>query len=266
MLAHVSRSFWSIPHNVGVGLCQLAQQSRADVIQPSSLFARRTVKPTNVPTPSTDVRNDNGILCSKKKHVSRHFLYMLGKCEENVFLFRNMSLTLLNNEAILYIGDARVRHTSLRGSSNAVPARSSRVRNTQYKDKPDMIEVDTTYSWQMPCGVDAGDFCASVPASLSRTQSEFGLACVNEVSASKQADTARLQLTLRRPVVSRNRQESATFPLTNSFPSPASGTLHRALISGLRTVNSTFMPTWVSPYPCRLFLFSVNTIQTQGSL
>ena len=164
-----------------------AEQSRAEVIQPSSLFARRTVKPTNVPTPSTDVRNDNGILCSKKKYVSPHFLYMPEKWEEKVVLFRNMSLTLLNNEAILYIDDVRVRHTSLRGSSNAVPARSPRARNTQIKDKPEMIEVDTTYSWQMPRGVDAGVLCASVPASLSRTQSEFGLAWANEMSTSKQA-------------------------------------------------------------------------------
>ena len=28
-----------------------------------------------------------------------------------------------------------------------------------------MIEVDTTYSWQMPCGVDVEGLCASVPAS-----------------------------------------------------------------------------------------------------
>jgi hypothetical protein len=30
-----------------------------------------------------------------------------------------------------------------------------------------MIEVDTTYSWQMPCGVDAKVLYASVPASLT---------------------------------------------------------------------------------------------------
>ncbi len=128
-----------------------------------------------------------------------------------------------------------------------------------------MIEVDTTYSWQLPRGIDARVLCASVPASHFRTQSEFGLACVNEVSASKQADTARPQLTLRRPVILRSRQESATFPLTNSFPSPASGALRRALISGLRTASTTFMPTWVSPYPCRLFSFSISTIQPQIS-
>ena len=139
------------------------------------------------------------------------------KWEEKVFLFRNMSLTLFNNDAILYLDDVRVRYSSLRGSSNAVPARSSRARNTQYKDKPDMIEVDTTYSWQMPCGVDAGDFCASVPGYLSRTQSEFGLACVNEVSASKQANTARLQLTLRRPVISRSRHKPADLTLNQQL-------------------------------------------------
>ena len=50
-----------------------------------------------------------------------------------------------------------------------------------------MIEVDTTYLWQMQHSVDAGDFCASIPATLSRTQSEFGLAWANEMSTSKQA-------------------------------------------------------------------------------
>ena len=98
-----------------------------------------------------------------------------------------MGLTLLNNEVILYADDARVRQSSLRESLNTVPACSSRASNTQFKDKPDMIEVDTTYSWQMPHGVDAGGLCASVPAPLFRTQSEFGLAWANEMSASKQA-------------------------------------------------------------------------------
>ena len=147
------------------------------------------------------------------------------------------------------LDDVRVRYSSLRGSSNAVPARSSRARNTQYKDKPDMIEVDTTYSWQMPCGVDAGDFCASVPGYLSRTQSEFGLACVNEVSASKQADTARLRLTFRRNVVLHSRHESAALSLT---PSLSSGALHRTLISGQGTASISFTSTWVAPYPCPL--------------
>jgi len=49
-----------------------------------------------------------------------------------------------------------------------------------------MIKKNAIYLWQMPCSIDAQEFCASVPASLSRTQSEFGLACANEMSASKQ--------------------------------------------------------------------------------
>ena len=136
MLAHILISIWSAPRNIGVGLCQLAQQSRAEqsraeqsraeVIQPSSQFARRTVTPTNVPT----VRNNKGILCSKKKHGYPHFLCMPGKFEGKVFLFRNLSLTLHNNEAILYIDVARVEYSSLRESLNAVPACSSRVQNT----------------------------------------------------------------------------------------------------------------------------------------
>ena len=141
----------------------------------------------NGPTPSTGVRNTNGILCSKKKHVSSHYLCMPRKCEEKVFLFRNMSLTLRNNEVILYIDVARVEYSSLRECLSTAPACSSRAQNTQFKDKPDMIEVDTTYSWQLPRGIDAGVLCASVPASHFRTQSEFGLAWANEMSASKQA-------------------------------------------------------------------------------
>lgn len=127
-----------------------------------------------------------------------------------------------------------------------------------------MIEVDTTYFWQTLRSVDAKALCSSIPASLSRTQSESVLAWANDMSASKQADTARLRLTtLRWPVVSHNRQESAAFPLTYSFSSPASGALRLALISGQRAGSTTFMPTWVSPYPCRFFSFSINTIPTQ---
>ena len=68
----------------------------------------RAVKPTNRSTTSMVARNNNGILCSKKKHVSPHFFCMHREWEEKeekeekVFLFRNMSLTLLNNETILY--------------------------------------------------------------------------------------------------------------------------------------------------------------------
>ena len=123
-----------------------------------------------------------------------------------------------------------------------------------------MSEANTSYLLQTPSGVDAKLFCASLPAFFSRTQSEFGLACVNEVSASKQANkqassTARPRLTLRRPVVSHSRNESATFSFTNSCPSPTSGALRGTLLSGQRTASTSFMPTWVSPYPCRHFSF-----------
>jgi len=116
-----------------------------------------------------------------------------------------------------------------------------------------MVEVDTTHLWQMQYSIDARGLCASAPASLFRTQSEFGLAWAKEMSARKQADTARLQLTLRRPVVSHNGRGAATYTLTNSFPSPASGALRGAMISGLQKVSTHIMPAWVSPYPCRFF-------------
>ena len=55
------------------------------------------------------------------------------------------------------------------------------------KEKPDMFEDNTTDFWQMPNSIDAKVLCASIPFVPFRTQSEFGLACANEVSASKQA-------------------------------------------------------------------------------
>ena len=129
-----------------------------------------------------------------------------------------------------------------------------------------MIEVNTSYFWQTQNGVDARGLCASVPASLSRTQSEFGLAWANEMSTSKQASsTARLQLTLRRPVVSRSRNELATSPLTNSFPSPASGALRRTLISGLRiAIFNNHADMGVST-PVSAFFVSRNTSLPQLS-
>jgi len=95
----------------------------------------------------------------------------------------------------------------------------ARVQKTQSEDKPDMIEANTTHLWQMQSSVDAQILCASVPASPFRTQSEFGLAWANEMSARKQdsktaSKTARLRLTLRRPVVSHSRHKSADLALT----------------------------------------------------
>lgn len=152
----------------------------------------------------------------------------------------------------------------LEGSSNFMLACSSRAKNTRFKDKPDMIEANTRYLLQTSVNADAPVPCASAPVSLFRTQSESGLACVNEVSASKQYSPP--QLTLRRPVVSHNRHGVAAYTLTNSFSSPASGALRRALISGLRKASTHIMPTWASPYPCRLFSFSRNTSLPLGSL
>ena len=64
---------------------------------------------------------------------------------------------------LYYIDVARVESFFLRESLNTAPACSSRAKETHLKDKPDMIEVDTTYSWQMPHGVDDRGGCASVP-------------------------------------------------------------------------------------------------------
>ncbi len=122
-----------------------------------------------------------------------------------------------------------------------------------------MIEVNTTYPRQTRSGVDTKVLFTSVPVTLSRTQSEFGLAWANKMSTSKQTNPARFRLTFRWPVVSHSRHESATFFLTNSYPSPASGAFHRALISGQRTTNSTFMPTWAISTPVPAFFISRNT-------
>ena len=116
-----------------------------------------------------------------------------------------------------------------------------------------MIEVNTTDPRQTRSGVDTKVLFTSVPVTLSRTQSEFGLAWANKMSTSKQIQPAFGCRSGGR------RHESAAFSLTNSFPSPASGVFHRALISGQRTTNSTFMPTWVISTPVPAFFISRNT-------
>ena len=78
-----------------------------------------------------------------------------------------------------------------------------------------MIEANMTYLWQMPCGVDVKAFYASVPAPLSRTQSEFSLAWANEMSASKQ-DTGRPPLALGRPIAFANLEGNKQ-PLVKTF-------------------------------------------------
>ena len=79
-----------------------------------------------------------------------------------------------------------------------------------------MIEANTTHLWQMPNGVDVKVLCASVPASFSKNQFEFGPAWANK-NERKQADTARLRLTLRRPVVSHSRHKSADLSLNQQL-------------------------------------------------
>ena len=48
-----------------------------------------------------------------------------------------------------------------------------------------MIEANTSYLWQTSSCVNAKVLCASVPASLSRTQSEFDLAWTDKMRSSK---------------------------------------------------------------------------------
>ena len=62
---------------------------------------------------------------------------------------------MLRNDYIIYIAlyiASKLRHK----------AEISFLLN---QEKPDMVEVDTTYLWQMPGGVDAKSLCASIPGS-----------------------------------------------------------------------------------------------------
>lgn len=82
-----------------------------------------------------------------------------------------------------------MRHTRGSHAPKKAQTSSSHVRrepDTYLKDKPDMIEANTIYLWQIPSSVDARILRASTQVSaLPRAPSEFGIACVNE--ASKQA-------------------------------------------------------------------------------
>lgn len=95
-----------------------------------------------------------------------------------------------------------------------------------------MIEVNTSYLWQTSGSIDAKGHFASTPASLSRTQSEPGLAWANELSTSMQAGTARLQLTLRRPVFLHSRHESADLTLNFNLSGSCIGTRFSCLEAG----------------------------------
>ena len=144
--------------------------------------------------------------------------------------------------------------------------RQSRGRTEHhFEENPDMYEAATTYLWQTQHSIDARWLCASAPASLFRTQSVFGLACVNEMSATKQADTARLQLTLRRPVVLRSRHESADFTLNQNLSSSCVGT--RFLCSDAGSAKNLFnnhADMGVST-PVSAFFISRNTSLPQVS-
>ena len=126
-----------------------------------------------------------------------------------------------------------------------------------------MIEVDTTYSWQMPCSIDAQEFCASVPASLFRTQSEFDLAWVNIVSASKQNSPPSADAQAACCFTQQKRVSS--FPLKQQLSlSGIRSTLSRPDFWPVESFNY-IQPTWVSPYPCRPFFTSEKHFSVHDS-
>ena len=81
-----------------------------------------------------------------------------------------------------------------------------------------MNEANTTYRWQMPYCIAAKTLRASYPVPLFRTQSKFGLAWANEVSASKQAskqpsaDDQADRCFTRQAQACRSHSEPTTFP------------------------------------------------------
>ena len=129
-----------------------------------------------------------------------------------------------------------------------------------------MIEASMTYLWQTPNDVDTKVLCASTPASFFRTQSDFVLAWANEVKANKQASsTARLRLTLRRPVVSHNGHKSAGFSLNHNLSGSCIGTRFSSLdASSAKTVFNHYADTGIST-PVSAFFISRNTSLPQVS-
>ena len=87
----------------------------------------------------------------------------------------------------------------------------------------------------------------------------------NEGIASKQADTARPQLTLRRPVVLRSRHESANFTLNQNLSSSCVGT--RFLCSDAGSAKNLFNnhPDMGVSTPVSAFFISRNTSLPQVS-
>ena len=129
-----------------------------------------------------------------------------------------------------------------------------------------MTVANTTYFRQTPGGADAEVPCVSAPVfPLPRPQ--FGLALANmggllfrAHARTRTCHKARLPLSPGRFCVSPGRHESAAFPVTGSFPAPASGAPHRALISGLRTAPGCICADKGISIPASAFLVFKNQI------
>ena len=107
----------------------------------------------------------------------------------------------------------------MQGHAQSTSPSQTKTSIQPHQRETDMNEASMAYLRQTPSGIDAKVLYASaLVAPLPQTQFEFDLACVHKMSTSKQASiTARLRLTLRRPVVSHSRHKSADLSLNQQL-------------------------------------------------
>jgi len=71
------------------------------------------------------------------------------------------------NEACILLRDDYIIYIALFIATNL--RHKAKISFLLNQEKPDMVEVDTTYLWQMPGGVDAKSLCASILGSSTNT-------------------------------------------------------------------------------------------------
>lgn len=156
------------------------------------------------------------LICLYKWHVS----LLQSSLRGNILLFRVLSLILFKYGGILktysfLLGAMRFQQHLQRYVCKFTPSTKHKL-----KDKPDMIEANMTYLWQMTNDIYAKIPCASIPASC-RTQPTFIPAKAGHANAGKQAKTVRLRPMPGRSVVFHSRRRSATPISTRQLPHSA---------------------------------------------
>ena len=125
MLAHISTSFWSTPHNTAWGLCQLALQSRGNTAL-LAVCSEDCQADECADTLNGCAERQWHTLLKEETYISSLPLHNREMRGKDVSI-SEYGLDFFNVGYIFYIDDSRERHSIFRDSYNPVPACSLRA-------------------------------------------------------------------------------------------------------------------------------------------